>query len=192
MFILLSCLNFLSGGMVPRFEFETKELMFYEKVFQIFAEVHLEYVVIGGIAVNLQGFSRATGDLDIIILLNDEELHKFIGAVQRMGFVPRLPVNLEDLANSKKRKEWIQQKNMKVFSVYNPAQVMEVIDVMIDVPVDIDRIFQRRVWMDFQNIRLPVASIPDLIALKKVAGRKRDIIDIEALRKIEEIRHEQE
>ncbi len=163
--------------------------MFYEKVFHTFAEAGLDYVVIGGIAVNLQGFARATADLDIIIFLNEEELHKFIQAVQQMGFVPRLPVNLEDLADSEKREEWIQQKNMKVFSVYNPKQTIETIDVMIDVPLEMDGIFQRRAWMDFQDIQIPVASISDLIALKEISGRERDKIDIEALRKIEEIQH---
>lgn len=166
--------------------------MFYERVFQIFAETQLEYVVIGGIAVNLHGFSRATGDLDIVILLNEVELHKFIKGVQQMGFVPRLPVRLEDLADSNKREEWIQQKNMKVFSVYNPNNVMEVIDVMIYAPVDLEEVIQRRVWMDFKDIQLPVASIFDLIALKKAAGRERDKIDIAALQKIQEILNGQE
>ncbi|MBF0290142.1 MAG: nucleotidyl transferase AbiEii/AbiGii toxin family protein [SAR324 cluster bacterium] len=163
--------------------------MFYEKVFKAFAEAELEYTVIGGIAVNLQGFARATADLDIVIILNDEELNKFIFTVEQIGFIPRLPVNLKDLADSKKREEWIQQKSMKVFSVHNPKQIMETIDVMIDVPVEIDDIFQRRIWMDYQDIQIPVASIPDLIALKECAGRERDKIDIDALRKIEEIQH---
>lgn len=162
--------------------------MLYERIFREFAKVGLDYVVIGGIAVNLHGYARATGDLDIVVMLKDEDLKKFVSAVRNLGFVPRLPVQLEDLFDAQKRQEWLTQKNMKVFSVYNPKDPIEHIDLMCDEPVSFVEIFKNRVIMRNDDLAIPIASIADIIRLKEAAGRGRDLSDIEALKKIQEIR----
>ena len=48
-------------------------VMFYEDVFRKLNEEKVRYLIIGGIAVNLYGYSRVTGDLDIMLDLNDNE-----------------------------------------------------------------------------------------------------------------------
>ncbi len=165
--------------------------MIYEDVFEKFAEHQLRYVVIGGIAVNFHGFSRATSDLDILMVLSDEEIQKFIQIVEALEYLPRIPVALSDLSYSEKRREWIEEKNMKVFSLMHKKNPMETIDLMIHCPLDFDAVYDRRILMPFQSIEIPVASIPDLIELKTWAGRERDLIDIKALKKIQEIRNEE-
>ncbi len=165
--------------------------MIYENVFEKFAEYQLRYLVIGGIAVNFHGFARATSDLDILMVLSDEEILKFIQIMQSLQYTPRLPVALSDLSSSEKRREWIEEKNMKVFSLIRKQNPMETIDLMIHCPLDFDAVYDRRVLMPFQDIEIPVASIPDLIELKTWAGRERDLIDIKALKKIQEIQNEQ-
>lgn len=164
--------------------------MYFEKIFKVLNQHKVRYVVIGGVAVNLHGFARATGDLDIAVSLTDEELNKFIGVVKELGLVPRVPVKLEDLANAKKREEWIKEKNMLVFSVYNPKDPMNQIDVMIQSPVDFETLFRSRVTMKEGDFEIPVASIDDLITLKQHAGRQRDKIDIEALKEIQGLNNE--
>jgi len=161
--------------------------MYYEKVFRTFAEVGLQYVVIGGVAVNLHGFYRATVDLDIVIPLTDVEIFRFIQAVQKLGFVPQMPVAINDLADPIKRQQWIEQKNMIVFSVYNPKAPVETVDLMIDLPLPIETLCQNSVLIDFHNVKISIADIPSLIQLKKATGRQRDLIDIKALTKIEEL-----
>ena len=161
--------------------------MFYEKVFRAFAEEELQYVIIGGVAVNLHGFYRSTVDLDIIIPLTDSEITKFIKAVHKLGFVPQMPVFIEDLADPLKRQQWIEHKNMVVFSVYNPKASVEMIDLMIDSPLPIEKLLKDSITINFQNLKISIADIPSLIQLKKVTGRQRDINDIKALTKIEDL-----
>lgn len=159
----------------------------FEKIFTALAKHQVQYVIIGGVAVNLHGYFRATGDLDIAIALQDDELAKFIRCVQELGLRPRLPVALEDLADSAKRREWIEQKHMLVFSVYNPTEPAEHIDVMIDQVVPFEQLYLNRVMLDCVGIPLPVAGIQDLITMKSHAGRGTDLQDIKALRKILEL-----
>lgn len=42
--------------------------MLYERIFREFYNVGLQYAVIGGVAVNLHGYVRGTGDLDMVIV----------------------------------------------------------------------------------------------------------------------------
>lgn len=164
--------------------------MLFERIFKVLNESGVQYVVIGGIAVNLHGFARATGDLDIAISLTDTGIEKFIQAVKELQFVPRIPVKLEELANKKLRESWIHQKNMKVFSVYNPKNPMEHIDVIMEEVVDFGTLFKNRVVMGAKDISIPVAGIAELIRLKEHAGRDRDAIDIKALKQIQELKNE--
>lgn len=164
--------------------------MLYENIFKALHLNQVEYVVIGGIAVNLHGFARATGDLDIVLSLTDKEISKFIRVAKEIGLVPRLPVKMEEFADAKKRKTWIKEKNMKVFSVYNPDNPMEHIDVMVDHVMDFKILYENRVIMKSHDLEIPVASIPNLIQLKRHAGRERDFIDIKALERIEELKRE--
>ena len=167
-----------------------EEVMLYEKFFTTLNKSGLKYLVAGGIAVNLHGFARATGDLDILISLTDQEIGKFITAVKQLGLVPRLPVKMDDFADKTKRQEWINEKNMKVFSVYNPKNPMEHIDVMIDEVIDFDKAYANRVTMKAKDLGIPVVGILDLIQMKKVAARARDLIDIKALERLIRIKNE--
>lgn len=166
--------------------------MMYENVFERFAESQLKYVVIGGIAVNIHGFSRATSDLDILMVLDAKEIAKFIKIVTELEYTPRVPVNISDLLNPEIRQQWIDEKNMKVFSLLHKTNPMEIIDLMIHCPFDFNEIYHKRKLIPFDNINIPVACIPDLIKLKAWAGRSRDLMDIKALEKIQELNHEKE
>jgi hypothetical protein len=164
--------------------------VFYESVFLELDQRNIRYLVIGGIAVNLHGFSRATGDLDIMLSFDRENLEKFIDMINSLEFKPRAPVKIEELGDPIKVQMWEDEKNMKVFSVYNPLNVMEQVDIMIEDYIDFERAYDNREVLTAKNIRIPVISIDDLITLKEKAGRERDKIDIKALRKIKELKSE--
>lgn len=155
---------------------------------QFFKELHkhkVRYLVIGGIAVNLHGFGRATGDLDIIVDFSKDNLKKFIDTVKKMGLLPKIPVKLDDLCDKNLRDSWIEEKNMKVFSVYNPRDQMELIDILLEYDLDFEKEYKNREIAKAGEIEIPIISIDGLIKLKKAAGRERDKLDISALEKIE-------
>jgi predicted nucleotidyltransferase len=166
--------------------------MFYERVFRELARRKIRYLVIGGIAVNIHGYSRATGDLDIMLSLKKDNLERFIELVNTLGFIPRIPVKIEELKDPEKVESWKKEKHLKVFSIYNPQNALEHIDIMVENYIDFGSAYNNREVVTAKGIEISVISIDDLIELKKIAGRKRDEMDIEALKKIKEIKNGQQ
>ena len=151
----------------------------------------VEYLITGGVAVNLYGYIRATMDLDILIMLDDTNTSKFIKIIKELGYKPRIPVLIDDFCDPTKRKKWVNEKNMKVFSVYNPSNEMEHVDILIKDNIDFRKAFNRREIVKSDAIKINLINIDDLIKLKEIAGRERDKIDIKALLKIKELKNEE-
>ncbi|HBU70156.1 MAG TPA: hypothetical protein DEE98_07225 [Elusimicrobia bacterium] len=158
--------------------------MDFKRIFSELNKRDIKYLVAGGIAVNLYGFVRATSDLDIMLRMSDENVGKLMQLFQELGFKPRVPVNIHDFADKSKRGKWIKEKGMIVFSVYNPKNEMEGIDIMIEEFIDFNKAYEKRVTLMNQGVKVPVVSIEDLIRLKVHAGRVRDLSDVEALKEI--------
>ena len=75
---------------------------------------------------------------------------------------------------------------MQVFSVRNPDDEFEYIDVMIQDHIDFEKAYKNRRICADDKISVSVISIDDLISLKELAGRGRDLLDMKILRKLKE------
>ncbi|OGI06645.1 MAG: hypothetical protein A3I68_06420 [Candidatus Melainabacteria bacterium RIFCSPLOWO2_02_FULL_35_15] len=164
--------------------------MFYESILRKLSEAQIKYLVIGGVAINFHGYKRPTHDLDIFILLDNENINKFASVMRELHFKPRVPVEIEEIADKTKREKWISEKNMKVFSLYNTDNEIDIIDVMIIDYLNFEEAYRNRKIINIKDFKVPLASIPDLIKLKQVAGRPRDLIDIKVLSEMEDITYE--
>lgn len=166
--------------------------MLYEKVFREFDRQKIRYLLVGGVAVNLHGYDRVTGDLDVLLLMTDTNIKKFIKIVKSLGMVPRIPVKIDDFAKKNLRAEWIKEKNMKAFLVYNPENTAEHLDVIIDHPINFASAYKRRQCVKAGGLNISLIGIDDLITMKKFAGREKDMLDAKALIRIKELRNDQE
>lgn len=92
----------------------------FRELFSALSRANVRYLVVGGVAANLHGIERATGDIDLVIDLDKENVLRFIRAAEAMGLVPKAPVALEDLADTSRRNKWREDKGMLVFSLYDP------------------------------------------------------------------------
>jgi hypothetical protein len=61
------------------------------------------------------------------------------------------------------------------------------VDLIIDSPVSFQQARKNAVLVKVENLRLPVVSIDDLIKMKRKAGRGKDKLDIDQLKKIKEL-----
>ncbi len=161
--------------------------MFFERIFSEFQKRRIKYVVIGGVAVNLHGFQRAIGDLDIVISYNEADIKKLILMIKDLGLRPRVSVSVDDLADAGKRRKWAVEKNMKVFSIYNPKDALECIDIMLDEYANFNEIYRRRKILSAGNLKISIIALDHLIEMKKEVGRERDKIDVAALQNIRKL-----
>lgn len=166
-------------------------MLFYEEIFRSLSEKDVRYIVVGGIAFNLLGGSRNTADLDLLLAMDDNNLLKFITIMKSQGYMVKQPVDPFDFAREEIRKVWIEKKNMKAFNFYKGYQSFEEVDVIIDSPVLYEEAISRTSIIRIDDLSLPVISIRDLIKMKEVTGRERDMLDIKELKRIEKLLNEE-
>lgn len=91
------------------------------------------------------------------------------------------------IADTKTRADWINNKHMKAFNFYKEDELKEV-DIIIDSPVSFNQAVKSAIQIKMEGISLPVISIQNLIKMKEIAGRLKDKLDIQELKKIKELR----
>ena len=141
-------------------------------------------VVVGGVATVLHGHPRLTVDLDLAIDLRSDQPARAIRALTGLGLVPALPVDPMGFADAALRAEWVETRNLTVFSLHDPDDPLRRVDLFAEDPIPFDELWERAVDVRLQEVVAHVASIDDLIAMKRVTGRPQDVADIDALEKI--------
>ncbi len=142
----------------------------FEKIFRALNKEKVKYLVVGGVAVNLYGYLRFTGDIDILLLLEEKNLGKMDRAMKSIGY-----------SDHKQVKKWLKEKNMTAFAFFNSKEPGLMIDILVEESLKFDRILEHSVKKRFDNVNLPLVSIDYLIKMKRKAGRDKDLIDLEAL-----------
>ncbi len=144
----------------------------------------VNYVLVGGLAVALQGYQRVTMDVDIVLAMDDDNLVNFIKLANVAGLRPAIPVPIDSLRQSELIEQWHREKGMIAFSLRTSDAVALVIDVLVRPKVPYAELCRDAVNVEVGEHSIPVASIDHLIALKTGSGRSKDMIDIEALQRI--------
>ncbi len=160
--------------------------MYYFELLKAFHENRIEYLIVGGLAVNLHGVPRVTQDIDIVIAMDEGNILKVNGVMRSLAYVPRLPVNPDDLANESVREEWMCRRNMKAFSFYHSKQNYRVVDIILLYNADYDSLKKNRVIKNAGEVEINVVGIDDLINMKSFSGREQDLSDIRLLQKVKQ------
>jgi hypothetical protein len=156
----------------------------FQPLFAALNQGGVRYLVVGGLAAVLHGFARLTADVDLIVDLDPLEAKKAINALSSLGLRPRAPVEALAFADSAERETWVRDKGMRVFSMWDPREPMREVDLFVELPIPFAEMFDRSELMHVGETAIRVVCIADLIALKRIAGRPQDLIDIEALEAI--------
>lgn len=154
-----------------------------EAVFRSLNAADVRYLVAGGLAVNAHGYQRLTGDIDLVIQLKRKNVEDASRALTELNYRPLAPVQMSELADEKKRTEWIQTKNMKVFGLANDDAQKPTIDLFVTEPFDFAREYELALIAEVATgVEVRFVSIPTLIEMKELAGRPRDKDDIQHLK----------
>ncbi|NIA13601.1 MAG: hypothetical protein GWP08_05925 [Nitrospiraceae bacterium] len=141
------------------------------------------YLIAGGLAVVAHGYGRVTFDLDLVIDLKQENVHRVVSALESLGYIPALPVSARDFADPGNREMWIREKNMVVFSLRSEQHRETPVDIFVSEPFDFDLEYRRALVGDLlPDLQVRFVCLETLIGMKEVAGRDKDRDDVGRLR----------
>lgn len=152
---------------------------------KLLTDSKVEFVLVGGLAVALQGYQRVTMDVDVVLAMDDANLQRFVSAAKTAGLRPTIPVSLDSLAQPELIDQWFREKGMLAFSVRGSETKATVMDVLVRPVVPFAQLQCDATIIKVGSLDIPVASIAHLIEMKSGTGRTKDILDIEELRKIQ-------
>lgn len=147
----------------------------------IFEQLHkhqVKYLLCGGLAVNIYGIPRMTADIDLILDFDKENLKQFEICVVNAFYQSQIPVSLSLLSTQQERIKLVKEKNLIALSYFNTRGNVMGMDVLIDVPLNFDDMWERKSTRKSDEIDIHVVSIDDLIKLKEYSNRKQDQDDI--------------
>ena len=139
------------------------------------AEASVDFLVIGGVAVAAQGYGRATKDLDLVYATNAANLERLGDVLVALG--ARLRGVEEDVPFVP------DARTLKRTAMLTLDTPLGSIDLLVD-PAGADRyeaMRERALVVDLGDVEFRVASVEDLLSMKRAAGRPQDIADVDAL-----------
>jgi hypothetical protein len=142
----------------------------------------VEFVLVGGIAVQAHGYIRGTGDVDIVprpSLLNLGRLAEVLVDLEAEVLRATAPVNLSDPQ---------LLKRAPLLPLLTRSGRLDLINIehLSGAPSSFDELRERALVLELDAIEIPVAGLDDLVRMKRAAGRPQDLIDIGALTRDDE------
>ncbi|MCF7844634.1 MAG: nucleotidyl transferase AbiEii/AbiGii toxin family protein [Kiritimatiellales bacterium] len=153
----------------------------YKHVFQALDKAKIDYIIVGGVAMNLLGCPRFTNDIDILLALDKKNMQAMKDAMQELGYEQRIPLAIEELGDEQKAKKFVEEKNLLAYTFYHPKEPLYSLDIIVDASLHFSHYKKNIVHKDVWGLSLPVVSIDDLIGLKQETNREKDSLDIAML-----------
>jgi predicted nucleotidyltransferase len=128
---------------------------------------NVEYLLVGGFAVALYGYPRATADMDVWVARNLENAHRLVSCLREFGFdTPSLSAEL------------FQDPERIVRMGEAPLRI----EILTDIDgVLFDECRPRAEMQKLDGTLVPVIGLNDLKINKRASGRAKDLDDLENL-----------
>lgn len=126
-------------------------------------------VIIGGAAVSLLGRARFTEDVDAVFLLSNKDLPRLLEMAKQEGIEPRIENALE-----------FAKKNRVLLLKHTPTDTS--IDISLGaLPFEEEMVERGRLYEVDDALQLRLPTPEDLIIMKAVAHRPKDLEDIRTI-----------
>jgi len=143
-----------------------------EGLLKLLKEHEVDFVIIGASAFPVHGYVRATLDIDIFIRPERANAERAMAALSQFGY-DLADVSIDDLLT---KKLLIRQYAVE-------ADIHPFVK-----GVSFERVWKNKVEAKFGRTVVFFASLDDLIAMKKAAGRTKDLEDIKFLKKLKNMK----
>ena len=141
-----------------------------EKILEVSRKNRISLMFMGGIAASAWGNPRATYDIDGVILIDLEELSKFLNQLSHKGF-----------SYNKKEPVKIISDMAFVTLTYGMGKQKPFVDLFLAQSEYTKGALRRRRQLTLNKTRIPVISPEDLIIYKLLSGRTKDLEDIRSI-----------
>ncbi len=148
----------------------------HKNILKKLIEFNVDFILIGGYAVNFHGYNRTTGDMDVWLKPDNENRTKFIEFLKSDGF---------DSESLDKISKTDFTKHLAFHIGENPLQIDF---VTIISGVSFDEADRQRQMLLFENNALPFLHLDHLILSKITSDRAKDKADVEELQKIMQLK----
>lgn len=145
-----------------------------ERILRALAEHGVDYVLIGGLAVQTHGHVRTTNDADLIPAPNPANLGRLAAALRALD---------ARVLNPGEENTKVDRKMLPKATIWQFATRDGGIDVMHEVPGgrSYAELSERALHVQLGDVDVPVVDLDDLIQMKLARGRPVDLADVAAL-----------
>ncbi len=146
------------------FSADMKELL------RLFEEHGVQYILVGGHAVNFYGYVRTTQDMDLLVVPSAENSGRIMAALSAFGFgsagIPR---------------ELFERDKGVVHLGAEPNRIALLTSLK---GVDNEEIFKGSHLVEIDEVTVKIISLADLLRVKRNSDRPRDLADADELARI--------
>lgn len=158
-----------------------------EAIVRSLNDANVRYLVVGGLAVVAHGHARFTGDVDLVLDLDPDNVLRAVEALAALDYRPRAPVPIREFADPARRDDWVATKGLTVFSLSSPAHSATEVDLFVAAPFDFDVVYRRAARFEVAPaVSATFVSRADLIGMKRLAGRPVDLDDARILESMDD------
>lgn len=137
----------------------------------------VQFLIVGGYAVNFHGYERTTGDIDLWIKPDNDNKTKVLNALKELGIEEKILLQLKSMDFTK-------------HLVFSDGVAPFKIDFMTYISgVSFDEAFPQKIITEIDELKVPFINLKHLIISKIGTGRPKDSIDIDQLQKISQIKN---
>jgi hypothetical protein len=137
---------------------------FYLDVLGAFENNKVEYMLVGGHAVNYHGYVRATIDMDVWVNTTDANLERLLKSFLQLGYKEE---------NSKEAIAIFKEKHM--IKIPKDKSVIDVMDSFM-IQENFEKSYKNHETLKVNNVEIKVIGFDDLIACKYKSNRSKDLL----------------
>lgn len=146
-----------------------------DRILRELLDAGVQFVLIGGLAAQVHGSPSLTGDVDVCFALERENLERLATAIKSLGSIRReLPPGVHAPLDA---------RALRAGDVFTLTTRYGDLDLLAhpDPGLDFETLVGRSIRAEILGVEVKVASLDDLMAMKRAAGRPKDRIELEIL-----------
>jgi hypothetical protein len=128
----------------------------------------VRFAVVGGVAASLYGKPRVTKDVDLVAMAEDDTWASLVERAARWNLAPRI-ADVLDFAKTTR----------VLLLVHEPSRIE--VDVSFGMLPFERELVERAATRTVRRVTFPIASPEDILVMKALALRPRDVADIEGI-----------